>query len=145
MLRRLVIVLALVLGMSGLTAVTTTAAASAGSCANSSVLHVWTEPWSGGQQQIRVIPSTAARIWQLSPAATNNIWHAVQQCVPGLYGSLADSIYMQIKCHVLGSHYGYPWAGGYSWDFETWRPYPVGWDVAFATKCNWGGDPYLPL
>ena len=28
--------------------------ASAGSCANSSVLHVWTEQWSGGQRQIRV-------------------------------------------------------------------------------------------
>lgn len=52
---------------------------------------------------------------------------------------------MQIKCHALGAQYGYTWAGGYSWDFETWRVYPVEWDVAFATKCNWGGDPYVTL
>ena len=135
------LVLTLLVGMLG---VVHAAPASAGSCENSSVMHVWTEAWSGGQKQIRVIPTTAARTWQFA-SATNNIWHAVQQCVPGLYGNLADSIYMQIKCHVLGAQYGYWWAGGYSWDFETWRVYPVSWDVAFATSCNWGGDPYYKL
>lgn len=111
----------------------------AGSCTNSSVKHVWTEQWSGGQRQIRIIPTTAARMWQFS-TATNNIWAAVQQCVPGLYGSVADSVYSQIRCHALGAQYGYWWAGGYSWDVETWRaPYQSNWTM-LTSKCNWGGD-----
>lgn len=75
---------------------------------------------------------------------TNDIWASVQACVPGVYGYAADSIYRQIDCHVKGTRYGYWWAGGYSWEFETWRPI-VSWDVMVATQCNPGGNPYAPL
>ncbi len=57
-----------------------------------------------------------------------------------LYGSVADSVPSQIRCHVLGAQYGYWWAGGYSWDFETWRaPYQSNWTM-LTSRCNWGGD-----
>ena len=111
------------------------APASAGACSNSSVMHVWTERYGGGHLAIRVIPTTKARTWG-NRTATNDIWHSVQQCVGGLYGSRADGVYQQIQCHVRGTL-----AGGYSWDFETWRT-PTSWDVAYVTKCNWGGWPY---
>lgn len=116
------------------------APASAGACSNSSVMHVWTERYGGGHLAIRVVPTSKARTWG-TYTATNEIWRSVQQCVGGLYGTRADGVYQQIECHVRGARYAYPWAGGYSWDFETWRT-PTSWDVAYVTKCNWGGTPY---
>jgi hypothetical protein len=113
--------------------------ASADDCTNASVMHVWTEDYGLGHLRISVIPTNRAR-FLASRAVTNDIWHAVQQCVPGLYGVVADGVYQQIQCHVDGALVWGP-AGGYSWDFETWRE-PVSWDVAYWESCNWGGWPY---
>lgn len=113
----------------------TQASAAADDCTNDSVMHVWTEGYGGDHLRIRVIPTNSARFFP-SWAVTNDIWHAVQQCVPGLYGVVADGVYQQIQCHVDGAPFG-----GYSWDFETWRE-PVSWDVAWLEHCNWGGWPY---
>ncbi|MGY1820503.1 hypothetical protein [Geodermatophilus sp. SYSU D00079] len=56
-------------------------------------------------------------------STTISMWHAVQSCVPGLYYSLADSIWQQLQCHVWGS--GSPnktlsdWATGPTFDLES--------------------------
>ena len=52
-------------------------------------------------------------------------WHAIQACVPGLYGNLADSICQQLECHQRWAWALRPdgeWATGPTYDLESWRP-----------------------
>ena len=52
-------------------------------------------------------------------------WHAIQACVPGLYGNLADSIWQQLECHQRWAWALRPdgeWATGPTYDLESWRP-----------------------
>jgi len=69
--------------------------------------------------KIKVTPTNAARAGS-GPGSglTNPMWAALQSCVPGLYGSVADSIYQQLDCHVLGGQFEF--ATGHTWDLETW-------------------------
>lgn len=114
---------------------------------NDYVAEVQVQDYTQGQFDIQVTPTSNARYAELSgfgPEATNEIWHAVQACVSGLYGTLADGIYEQIQCHVIGGLLGPINAGGATYDLETWRP-PVSWNVALSSECNWLGWPYAPL
>lgn len=86
--------------------------------------------WGGGRFQIIVTPNGEARnyaAWALDQrAAVVDEWHAVQACVRGLYGSLADSIWQQLDCHQRMSWAWNPkrrdWFTGPTYDLESWRP-----------------------
>lgn len=117
---------------------------------NDYVTEVTVTPFPSGQWQINVTPTDNVRSAYFTGyrrEATDAIWHAVQACVSGLYGDLADSIYEQIDCHVgyayMPGRDGH-WATGPTFDLESWRP-AVG-DVAdefyLVTHCGWGGYPY---
>lgn len=124
-------------------------AASAGeSCgANEYIVSVTSEPVKGPDFRIIVTPTAKAR----SAAGMNNLWpstvamwHAVQGCVPGLYHSLADSIWQQLECHQMFG--AAEFATGPTYDLESWRPpltdpNPV---TYAATRClntlNEGGE-----
>jgi hypothetical protein len=76
-----------------------------------------------GSFKISLAPTAATRAMGPSDAGdaaiTNELWHAVQACVPGLYGSLADSVYQQLQCHVW---FGPAWfATGPTYDFESYH------------------------
>jgi hypothetical protein len=107
--------------------------------------NVTVTPYSLGQWQINVTPTQATRTATITGdrrEATDAIWRAVQNCVSGLYGELADSIYQQIDCHVLGAiHPG----TGATFDLESWRPSVGGEGDLFylTTQCGWGGYPYI--
>ncbi|AXX31209.1 hypothetical protein APASM_3844 [Actinosynnema pretiosum subsp. pretiosum] len=54
-------------------------------------------------------------------------WHAVQNCVAGLYNDLADSIWDQLECHqalswIMWNREGSMWATGDTYELESWRP-----------------------
>ncbi len=89
-----------------------------------------------GNFVVKLYPNSEAR-WASAGAlerrdAVVEQWHAVQACVPGLYGDLADSIWQQLNCHQRLAAWIDPrtgtWATGDSYDLESWRP-PLSWDV----------------
>lgn len=142
------ILIPFVLAVAGSVFLTPPAQAWSPNCSgNQWVSEVYVTPFGGAANQFEIstVPTEKLRgaFWSLnsSDSVSNDIWHAVQNCVPGLYGSLADGIYQQIQCHVLGTASGSLHAGGDTFDFESWRP-PTGWDVALYSQCNWGGWPY---
>jgi hypothetical protein len=82
-----------------------------------------------GNFKIIVYPTPGAR--EYSAFALNQRdavveeWHAIQACVSGLYGPLADSIWQQLECHqVLAWAWAPPngWLTGPTYDLESWRP-----------------------
>ncbi|MFI6567031.1 hypothetical protein [Streptomyces sp. NPDC050534] len=87
--------------------------------------------WGDGQFQIVLTPTQGAR-WNaaFSPTPRDAVveqWHAIQACVPGLYGGLADTIWDQLECHQLNSWIALPregskWITGDTYDLESWRP-----------------------
>lgn len=124
--------------------------------------------FTNGGFKISATPTSNARwaVWNGNPReTTNEIWHAVQACVSGLYDDLADSIYQQIDCHVFiagGGGTVFP-LGGETWDFESWRGSRTGLAKVAAYSdagnggqhmCNWNsgadsgyqpiGKPYRP-
>jgi hypothetical protein len=116
---------------------------------NAYVSLVEVQDFTEGQFEIKATPTSNTRYAAWGGGtdeleAMNEIWHAVQACVPGLYGSLADSIYQQIECHVVGTIGGPLNFGGDTFDFESWRGTT---DPAneIPSECNWGGWPYAPV
>lgn len=110
---------------------------------------------AGGGVKIVVSPSVAART---APLGTNDVWHVVQACVPGLTGTVADSIYWQLDCHIAGGAVyggsdgasrgvitGPEFRTGQSWDLETWQPV-MGRDFGryFSTACESSDDGDIP-
>ncbi|MFG1922345.1 hypothetical protein [Cryptosporangium sp. NPDC048952] len=106
--------------------------------------------WGNGRFQILVTPNSAARIragqTSTDPIRSREVvvdeWHAVQACVRGLYGSLADSIWQQLDCHQRMSWVWHPlrrdWLTGPTYDLESWRPALTGPNVAVQearTRC----------
>ena len=94
-------------------------------CGNSAdVENIEIEEWADGKFKILVTPTYESR-FSLDPRGTTvNMWHAIQSCVPGLYGSQADSIWDQLLCHQIGALVkrevdGY--ASGETYDLESWR------------------------
>lgn len=93
--------------------------------------------------RISVTPTDAARLGG-GPGSplTDLIWPEIQSCVPNLYGSVADSIFQQLQCHVLFSEAPAPelplrYASGNTWDFDTAfvplsSPNPVSY---YSSKC----------
>lgn len=82
------------------------------------------EKWANGDFKIMAAPTSAARTALDPDAATVDEWHAIQDCVSGLYGSLADSIWDQLSCHqkwALAPGLKGGWATGDTYDLESWR------------------------
>ncbi|MBM9624429.1 hypothetical protein [Streptomyces zhihengii] len=87
--------------------------------------------WGDGAFQIILTPTPEAR-WHaftaLSPRdAVVEQWHAIQGCVSGLEGGLADSIWDQLECHQVNSAVPAPregsnWLTGETYELESWRP-----------------------
>ncbi|MGE9809705.1 DUF2599 domain-containing protein [Janibacter sp. G1551] len=77
------------------------------------------EPWSEGQFKILVTPTGASR-YDVNPwGVVEQMWYAIQDCVSGLEGALADSIWDQLECH---QHFGaLSFATGATYDLESWR------------------------
>jgi hypothetical protein len=87
--------------------------------------------WGNGDFQIVVTPNDVAREWAAAGshvdqrAAVVDEWHAIQACVRGLYGDLADSVWQQLDCHQRLSWAWLPfkgWLTGSTYDLESWRP-----------------------
>ena len=86
------------------------------------------ERWPDGHFKVVISPSVDG--FTYGHAGMDSIWHLVQACVPGLYGSLADSIWSQLNCHTWFSalpewrryESGSGFASGPSWDLESWHP-----------------------
>lgn len=85
---------------------------------------------AGGGFIVVIHPSDEARDYSAwvpdqRPAVVEE-WHAVQACVPGLYGDLADSIWQQLECHQWFAWAWNPltgaWATGDTFDLESYRP-----------------------
>lgn len=122
--------------------------ASAAPCgANKYVESIKVEKIAGPDFKIVLRPTTLARIQGMSQVArreaTVSMWHQIQGCVPGLYGSLADSIWQQLDCHEMfavekiGVGGAYKDVTGPTFDFESWRlpldhPNPASY---IATHC----------
>jgi hypothetical protein len=115
--------------------------------------------WGDDQFQIVLTPTPQAR-WDaaFSPAPRNAVveqWHAIQACVPGLYGGLADTVWDQLECHQLNSWIAVPregskWITGDTYELESWRPVlprAVPGQDLIITRClnDLGVDPAGPL
>ena len=100
-----------------------------------------TEHLDDGSFKIHTTPTQAARdngptdwMWGWNDI-TVDMWHAAQSCTPGLYGSLADSIWQQLQCHVWGGPAEF--ATGPTYDLESWH-HPLlspGWQGYLNTHC----------
>ncbi len=122
--------------------------------------YIEVEPWADDHFKIVVQPSTASRVALDPAAATVEMWHAIQACVPGLYGFRADTIWDQLECHqwlaLVPSRKAFPeWASGSTYDLETWRPllrpatYSSWQDSSCGNRLSTDpagpfGDPYRP-
>ena len=77
------------------------------------------EPWADGQFKIEVSPTDASR-YDIDPwNVTEQMWYAIQDCVSGLSGDLADSIWDQLECHQHAGALSF--ATGATYDLESWR------------------------
>lgn len=93
-------------------------------------------PWANNEFQIRLTPTGEARayaavslryLWMDPRDAVVEQWHAIQNCVPGLTGDLADKMWDQLECHQLNSFVPLPregsiWATGDAYELESWAP-----------------------
>jgi hypothetical protein len=143
----------------GLTALAPSASAAPYCGPSKYVEKIEVAPWADGQFQIFLTPTHEARAdAAFSPnprAAVVEQWHAIQGCVPGLYGALADTIWDQLECHQLNSWLFLPneggiWATGDTYDLESWRPTLPRWvngQDLIVTKCLniLGTDPAGPI
>ncbi|MTK05170.1 hypothetical protein [Micromonospora sp. CP22] len=115
--------------------------------------------WGDGHFQVVLTPTAEARkhaALSLNPRdAVVEQWHAIQGCVSGLYGDLADTIWDQLECHQLNSWLILPredgiWATGSTYELESWRPTLPRWvngqDLIFTECLNrMGTDPEGPF
>jgi hypothetical protein len=95
------------------------------------VKEITVSQWADHQFQIHLTPTSGARLDALvnhdkRPAVVAE-WHAIQRCVPGLTGDVADSIWQQLQCHqylswVIAPREGSIFLTGNSYDLESWRP-----------------------
>jgi hypothetical protein len=79
--------------------------------------HIEIQDHEGGHFKILLTPTWQARVAPDPWAATLEEWTAIQGCVIGLDGYLADSIFDQLQCHqylALGPT-------GETFDLESWR------------------------
>ena len=70
-------------------------------------------------RKIVITPTNATRLGggPGSKYLTDELWGTVQDCVPDLYGTTADSVYQQLDCHL---YFGADEKGtGPTWDLET--------------------------
>lgn len=104
--------------------------------------------WEGDNFQIVLTPTAKARhdaAW--NPDLRGPIveqWHAIQNCVAGLEGEVADTIWDQLECHQLFSwikmdREDSEWATGDTFELESWLP-KLNRDITripqyFTTQC----------
>lgn len=102
--------------------------------ANADVARIDTVTAAGPDYIIKVTPTKTAREAGARRDVVESMWHQIQSCVPGLYSTLADSVWQQLECHQM---YPYEFATGPTYDLETWRDVlPVPNPVAYAnTRC----------
>lgn len=133
------------------TAVATAPSASADAlyCGPSeNVTSVQVQDYAEGHFKVILSPTDGSRFALDSRAATVTAWHAVQRCVPGLYGELADSMWAQLECHqqfaLTPGKDG--WATGPTYDLESWHGLFSQQDY-FPTRCGneLGVQPAGPL
>ncbi|MEU8112728.1 hypothetical protein [Micromonospora sp. NPDC048947] len=153
------VVTAMVLATFGLVAVAMPANAAAPCGAGKFVEKIERVPWDDDQFQIVLTPTSEARwhaAFALDPRdAVVEQWHAIQRCVPGLYGALADTIWDQLECHQLNSWIIFPkedgnWLTGSTYELESWRPTVARWvngQDLIVTECLnlLGADPAGPF
>ncbi|GAA4301201.1 hypothetical protein GCM10023178_06710 [Actinomadura luteofluorescens] len=135
------------LAIFGITALAPTANAEPSCGSGKFVEKIEVVEWGDGQFQIVLTPTTEARkdaAFSMTPRnAVVEQWHAIQGCVPGLYGDLADTIWDQLECHQLNSWLALPnegdiWLTGATYDLESWRPTLPRWvngQDLIVTKC----------
>lgn len=81
---------------------------------------------TGEGRRISIMPTATARdAWGVGQGwdSTVAMWHAIQDCVPGLYDSTADSVWQQLECHQRFATITKPdgsYATGDTYDLETW-------------------------
>ncbi len=91
---------------------------------------------------VSITPTERARY---AARFTNSMWSQLWQCTPypsGLHGWQGDGLYDQLACHAIFSA-RVPgvtgWAGGPTWDLESWRP-NESYDYMLQAprhSCNW--------
>jgi hypothetical protein len=152
-------VLVSALTIAGLAALAPSASAAPYCGSSKFVEKIEVAQWDDGQFQIVLTPTNEARwhaAFALNPRdAVVEQWHAIQGCVPGLYGALADTIWDQLECHQLNSAIiwkkeGGWWLTGSTYDLESWRPTLPRWVPGGAlifTEClnRLGVDPAGPF
>ena len=126
-----------VLGFTG-TAIPLAQADSVSGCGSNDFVqsvdpHDLAAPYAG-HRKIKVTPGEPAWHAVGVKEVTDVMWHSIQDCVPGLYGRVADSIYQQLMCHQA---YPVEFATGPTWDLETYHP-PLSnptWAALANTHC----------
>jgi hypothetical protein len=99
-----------------------------------------------GNVIIMATPTEKARLHSGTSLSQRDVvvkeWHAIQACVSGLYGDLADSIWQQLECHQRLAWAVDPrtrdWATGPTYDLESWRPKLANDNIVnkVASKCG---------
>ncbi|OAA25754.1 Protein of unknown function (DUF2599) [Frankia sp. EI5c] len=102
--------------------------------------------WAGGDFQISLWPTDAARQADDRDDASAQLWTAVRDCVGTLDPAVTESLRDQLRCHeflalVPGSG-AERYATGETFDIESWRPTP-GRRRWISTRCGntLGTDP----
>ncbi|MCL9796514.1 DUF2599 domain-containing protein, partial [Frankia sp. AgKG'84/4] len=108
--------------------------------------------WTDTRFRISLRPTVASRKASRLPTVAA-MWTAVNSCVRGLTGPVADSLHAQLTCHqalaqlpALGGGSGF--ATGATYDLESWRPLmrPNSFSTWVSTRCGntLGTDPSGP-
>ncbi|MBT3078361.1 MULTISPECIES: DUF2599 domain-containing protein [Streptomyces] len=143
----------------GLTALASPASAAPFCGPSKFVQEIKVADWEGEAFQIILTPTPEARghaATAINPRdAVVEQWHAIQGCVSGLEGGIADTIWDQLECHQLNSWVPFPregsnWLTGETYELESWRPVlprAVPGAALVATEClnRLGEDPAGPL
>ncbi|WP_462188995.1 MULTISPECIES: DUF2599 domain-containing protein [unclassified Frankia] len=111
------------------------------------------QQWADGRFRVQVRPTPEGRRAGDRGQVAAEIWQAVQGCVTGLRGELADSLRDQLACHqnfaqLPALNGGKGFATGETYDLESWRPapHPGGTRAWISTRCGntLGTDPPGP-
>ena len=111
------------------------------------------QQWADGRFRIQVRPTPEGRRAGDPGQVAAEIWQAVQGCVTGLRGEVADSLRDQLACHqnfaqLPALNGGKGFATGETYDLESWRPAPRpgGIRTWISTRCGntLGTDPPGP-
>ncbi len=120
--------------------------------ASKDVEDIVVQRWTDTRFRISLRPTAASRKASRVPTVAA-MWTAINTCVRGLAGPVADSLHAQLTCHqalaqlpALGGGSGF--ATGATYDLESWRPLmrPNSFSTWVSTRCanTLGSDPPGP-